>query len=129
MVRERLLRWQDRDRIVVLFALFACWYPARLAPAQWAALKQASDRWNSRVTRRIRSLRRRARHLDWPGGYRALQLLELEAERVEAAWLATRACPAPENTLPIDRRFRLARLFPRLPATEIEELLNALGEC
>ncbi|AGA33830.1 hypothetical protein TVNIR_2174 [Thioalkalivibrio nitratireducens DSM 14787] len=120
--------WQDRDRIAVMFVLFACWHPARLTSAQWAALKQASDQWNDDVTRRIRSLRRRTRHLDWPEGYRALQQLELGSERVEAAWLAGRACPAPEGTLPADRQFRLERLFPWLPGTEIAELLNALGD-
>lgn len=117
-VRDRLLHWQDRHGVDVIFLLFACWVPHALAPAHWTALDAASTDWNAGVTQRIRALRRRVRAMDWPQGYRAILGLELASERIEATWLA-RAARLPERTTSDpDLDQRLGRLFAELPPTE-----------
>ncbi|MFO8005168.1 DUF2390 domain-containing protein [Thioalkalivibrio sp.] len=126
--REILLRWQDERGIDVMFVLFACGYPRHLSADQWGALYAAAQDWNGRITRRVRALRRRIHRIDWPEGYRASLHLELDAERLEATWLvkAASAGDRTEHAKP-DLRRRMHRLFPALPASEIETLLQALA--
>ncbi|TVP81883.1 MAG: DUF2390 domain-containing protein [Thioalkalivibrio sp.] len=125
--RKILLRWQDERGIDVMFVLFACWYPCRLNADQWRTLQGGAQDWNGRITRRVRALRRRIRRLDWPQGYQASLRLELAAERVEAAWLVkTGAARKPTDPSKPDRQRRMRRLFPDLPASEIDTLLQAL---
>jgi uncharacterized protein (TIGR02444 family) len=125
--REILLRWQDERGIDVMFVLFACWYPCRLSADQWDTLQGGAHDWNRRITRRIRAMRHRIRQLDWLQGYQASLRLELGAERLEAAWLV-KAGTARKPTDPSkpDRQRRMRRLFPELPASEIDTLLQAL---
>jgi uncharacterized protein (TIGR02444 family) len=125
--REILLRWQDGRGIDVMFVLFACWYPCRLSADQWDTLRSGARDWNRRITRRIRTLRRRIDRLDWPQGYQACLRLELGAERIEAAWLVKAGTVhTPTDHPKPDLRRRLHRLFPELPASEIDTLLQAL---
>jgi uncharacterized protein (TIGR02444 family) len=125
--REILLRWQDERGIDVMFVLFACWYPGRLSAGQWGTLHAGARDWNGRITRRARALRRRIRRLDWPQGYQASLCLELGAERLEAAWLVkAEATRKPTDPSKPDRQCRMHRLFPELPASEIDTLLQTL---
>jgi hypothetical protein len=125
--REILLRWQDERGVDVMFVLFACWYPCHLSADEWRTLQSGARDWNGRITRRVRALRRRIGRLDWPPGYQAFLSLELGAERLEAEWLvkagAARKPPDPVNP---DLQRRMHRLFPGLPASEIDTLLRAL---
>jgi len=125
--RKILLRWQDELGIDVIFVLFACWYPCRLSADQWRTLQDGAQDWNGRITRRVRALRRRIRRLDWPQGYQASLRLELTAERLEAEWLVKAgAARKPTDPSKPDRQRRMPRLFPGLPASEIDMLLQAL---
>ena len=125
--REILLGWQDERGIDVMFVLFSCWYPCRLSADQWDILRGGARDWNGRVTRRIRALRRRVGRLDWPQGYQASLRLELGAERLEAEWLVKAgAARKPTDHPQPNRKSRMYRLFPELPASEIDTLLQAL---
>ena len=125
--REILLRWQDERGIDVMFVLFASWYPGRLSADQWRALQAAARDWNGRITRRVRALRRRIRRLDWPQGYQASLGLELGAEHLEAEWLVQAGTSRqPTDPGKPDLPCRMHRLFPGLPAAEIDTLLQAL---
>ena len=126
-VREILLRWQDEHGIDVMFILFVCWCPCRLIAEEWDTLRGGARDWNGRVTRRVRALRRRIRGLGWPQGYQAFQRLELGAERLEAEWLVqVGAARKPTDHPQPNRQSRMHRLFPELPASEIDTLLQAL---
>ena len=127
--REILLRWQDERGIDVMFVLFAFWYPCRLSAGQWDTLQGGARDWNSRITRRVRALRRRIRRLDWLQGYQASLHLELSAERLEAVWLikAGNARKPTDHPKP-DLRRRMHRLLPGLPASEIATLLAVLRQ-
>jgi len=125
--RKILLRWQDQRGIDVMFVLFACWHPGRLSADEWDTLQGGARDWNSRITCRVRALRRRIRRLDWPKGYQASLCLELGAERLEAAWLVMAgAARKPTDPSKPDRQRRVHRLFPELPASEIDTLLQTL---
>ena len=125
--REILLRWQDEHGIDVMFMLFVCWCPCRLSADQWRTLQDGAQDWNGRITRRVRALRRRVRRLDWPQGYQASLRLELAAERLEAEWLVKAgATRKPTRPAKPNRQRRMHRLFPELPASEIDTLLQAL---
>jgi hypothetical protein len=125
--RELLLRWQDECGIDVMFMLFVCWYPYRLRADQWDTLKADAQDWNGSITRRVRALRRRIGRLDWPQGYQASLRLERAVERLEAEWLV-HAEPArkPTDHPEPNRQRRMHRLFPEIPASEIDTLLQAL---
>ncbi len=138
-LRERLLRGQDRHDLDVILLLFACWYPHPLRTPQWAAVQRAAEAWNVHI-RRIRHLRQRVKHLNWPQGYRTCLDLELCAERLEASALVlatsgtippssvapSTAPPPPLSTQTPPLNLRLARLFPELPASDRRDLLEAL---
>ena len=126
-VREILLGWQDEHGIDVMFILFVCWCPCRLIAEEWDTLRGGARDWNDRVTRRIRALRRSVGRLDWPQGYQASLRLELDAERLEAEWLVKAgATRKPTDHPQPNRQSRMHRLFPELPASEIDTLLQAL---
>ena len=125
--REILLRWQDEHGTDVMFVLFACWHPGRLSAEQWGTLQGGGRDWNRRITCRVRALRRRIRRHDWPEGYQASLRLELGAERLEAEWLVQAgAARKPTDHPQPNRQSRMHRLFPELPASEIDTLLQAL---
>jgi uncharacterized protein (TIGR02444 family) len=125
--QETLLRWQDERGLDVMFVLFACWYPCRLSTGEWGTLQGGARDWNGRITCRVRALRRRIQRIDWPAGYQACLRLELGAERLEAAWLAKAGTARQPTDHPKPNlRRRMQRLFPELPTSEIETLLQAL---
>lgn len=125
--RSRLLHWQDHHQIDVLLVLFACWLPDRRGSPVWRKLAQGSGDWNRRVTRRIRTLRRRIPERSWADGYRACLALEQSAERVEAAWL-TQTARLGRSEAPASPALneRLRRLFPALSESEIDRFLAGL---
>jgi len=125
-LRELLLLWQERHGIDVIFLLFACWLPRPLSPRHWGALRTGSRQWHNTVTRRIRTLRRRMRTVDWPQGYEAILALELASERMEATWLAHAAGMPRDPLEPPNLVGRLTRLFPDLPSAERTAFIAAI---
>lgn len=125
-LREPLLRWQEHHGVDVIFLLFACWLSRPLPAQHWAHLQTGSRRWHVAVTRRIRSLRRRIRKVDWPEGYESTLALELASERMEATWLAHAAGKPRGPIQRPDLELRVGRLFTGLQPEERRDFLAAI---